>query len=45
MKSRLIKLLAAMICGGGWLVLIVPILIYEAIEDRRWKAGKHERCK
>jgi hypothetical protein len=40
MKSRLIRLLAAGIGGASWLVLIVPILVYEKIEDWKWKAGK-----
>ena len=40
MKSHLIKLLASVIGGSSWLVLIGPILIWEKFEDRRWKAGK-----
>jgi hypothetical protein len=44
-QSRLIKLLAAVLGGCSWLVLIVPILVYEEIEDRKWKAGKYEQSK
>jgi hypothetical protein len=37
MRSRLIKLLAAIIGGGSWLVMIVPILVYEKFSDLEWK--------
>jgi hypothetical protein len=37
MKSRLIKLLAAIIGGLSWLALIGPILIYEYLSDLQWK--------
>ena len=37
MKTRLIKLLAAVICGLSWLALIGPILIYEYLSDLQWK--------
>jgi hypothetical protein len=45
MRDRLIKLLAAAISISGLLMLIIPILIYEAISDLKWKATKNERCK
>jgi hypothetical protein len=41
-KSRLIRLLAAAIGGCAWLVLIVPIVIWERLDDWKWKAGKDE---
>jgi hypothetical protein len=45
MQSRLIKLLATAIGASILLVIIIPILVYEDISDRRWKAGKNERSK
>jgi hypothetical protein len=45
MKYRLIKLLAWAIGASVLMVIIIPILIYEDISYRKWKAGKDERSK
>jgi hypothetical protein len=37
MKSRLIKHLATAIGTGILIMIIIPILLYEDISDRRWK--------
>ena len=42
MTYRLMKLLAIVIGGSVLILIIVPILLYEDISDRRWKAGKNE---
>jgi len=43
MKSYFIKWLALVIGICSLAVLIIPILIYEAITDLKWKAGNNER--
>jgi hypothetical protein len=40
MKSLLIKSMASVIGISVLLVIIVPILVYEDISDRRWKKEK-----
>jgi len=41
-KSRLVRLLAEAIGTIGLLVMIIPILVYEDISYRKWKAGKND---